>query len=1118
MTAGAHARQALPTCPACAAAVAPDADRCAACGSPLLAPQRRVVTLLFADLAGYTRLCASLDPEDVHLLVRPLMNGLRKICEDVGGVVPAIEGDGFMAVFGALRASEDDPLRAVTAAVHMQRAMAQRRDAYGDGLPGLRVGVNLGEVLVAPSWEGSGFSLSGDPVNVASRLCGIASPGEVVAASGVVAVLPSRAHWETLGEVEVRNRDDPVHAHRLAWQDAAVGPSQTRAPSTTPFVGRDAELKALAGHHALVIVGEPGVGKSRLVAEWVAHLAHRTLVAGCPSFAARGAEQVIADLVRPVADLADELLGPTSARRVRRLMGGDVEATEVDAVADQLRAGVELLRAVSAHRPLVVVVEDVHWASREVRELLISLSASADHRLGVVLTTRDTADDALPGHRVTLSPLSDTAVDALVGSLLPGADEVLSAALRSRSGGVPLYVEQCAQLLVEDGSVVQTSEGHRLVEADGLRRVPTSMRLFVAARLDLLGAAERSVLEAASVVGDSIRPELLRHLCRRDVGDEVESLLGRGLLSWMASADGPVLRFRHAVVRDVVYDGQLLAVRVDTHRAAAEWFGVRLPREALVGRAAHLEAALALLEGRTSPDCSLVAEAVRALTLLGHGQLTEDPVGAVHAVERGLLLVERHPECGLERLDLDLLLAEGCQVLGRLEESVAAGRRALMEAEQSGDVLGQARACLVLGRAQWTDDADAARHALDRAREHFAVRDDSVGLAQVEVEGALFGHYDGVAALAAATERAFHAAERAGDFRWSNFLAQSVAILAFAEGRPRLQKWLDIARSGIRTSDTAGRGRLVLAEASVDLYAHELDTTIRLARHARDLGTEAGVRHTVVNALVIALEATALAGDLDQAQRYLQECRLLAEASSSPMLALNTTLLAPLVLARLGKHAEAQDGLTIASSEVAGQGAAFLRDVRSVQARTLLDSGRFDEARDAVQEAWDACHGMDEPFVALRIRLLHMAASVSARRPTAESYPLQRASRDAGAPAIEGLAARWLELDDLLRGNLPLVTLTLPEAPPGIEGTALDHEVHAFLDQDWDRLLEASALWRGLGATVWPARPLCWYATLTGDESHLDDARQLLLDAGAPEGLEEQLRAQPMLFRRTLGE
>ena len=272
-----------PTCAGCGQHVHAGEEVCGGCGTPTAQAQRRVVTILFADLSGYTALCHDRDPEEVHLLVRPLMNALRRVCEAHGAMVPSIEGDGFMAAFGARVASEDDPTQALSAAIEMQQLVRARAVVVPE-LPGLHIGVHLGEVVVAPTWEDVGLSLSGDAVNVASRLCDRAGSGEVLASSEVARLSRFGDGWADAAPFHLRGRMEPVTASAYAWADGGAELRSPRWGGASPYVRRSSveqELAtALARGENVVLVGEAGVGKSRIVAEGVPRGASRVSCAG----------------------------------------------------------------------------------------------------------------------------------------------------------------------------------------------------------------------------------------------------------------------------------------------------------------------------------------------------------------------------------------------------------------------------------------------------------------------------------------------------------------------------------------------------------------------------------------------------------------------------------------------------------------------------------------------------------------------------------------------------------------------------------------------------------------------------------------------------------------------
>lgn len=1106
-------------CSACGAALAPEGP-CAECGSASFEPRRRVVAVLFADLAGYTSLAESLDPEEVHLLVRPLMNGLRRTCTELGGTVPAIEGDGLMAVFGALRDSEDAPVRALSAAVAMQSLVADRRAAFGPQLPSLRIGVNLGEVLVAPSWETDGFSVSGDAVNVGSRLCAVAGPDEVLVASALLTAVPASLRWSDEDRVEVRGRELPVLARRLLWREGAI-PDARRTSSATPFLGRDEVLRALdgVGGRAL-LVGEPGVGKTRTAREWAAGRERssgaRVLTASCPSFRAGEQTAAVAELARA---LPQEWLDSQSlavGRRLRRLRGEHVDTSEPDRVEHQVAA---LAAVLAEHRhEVVVVVDDVHWATPVELDLVVSLLAVED--LAVVTTSRRDETPVLPCPSLEVGALSVEDSRAMVDQLLPGAPAELSEFLTARAGGVPLYLEQCARLLLEERTVELDGGAAVVVHPDRLHRVPTVMRLFVTGRLDLLDEREREVLATASIGGEVVVPDLLRHLCRGDVADVADALVARGLLRWEAAADGPRLRFRHALVRDVAYDGLTRARRVEQHRAAADWYSVRLPPGALAARAAHLEAALDLSRGRSAPDCGLARETQMALLAQAHGLVQEHPVASLAVLERVVTITEQYASCELDELDTQLLLAEVHELLGHHEPARAAAARAHGLASGAQDRHGEAQALLLQGMTFVLSDPRRARALLEDASSAYDELGDAVGEAKVQTALAYASQGDALAQIAVAFTQAYEAAQRAGDAAMASSAAQMVAFHAFLRGRAYLDEWLGHAEALARPDDVGGRSRLLVGRALVDLAGMSLGDALSHAQEAAQLGSAVGVRQVVSNALWVAAEAAVGVGDLDLAEVLVARAVEHAADRPTPHQRFDVLVAQALLRGRQGRAAEADAAVEEAAELAAGLGRAYDRELAWCRAVRAAETGRWGAATPLLDQVVDADRAADQPFLSLRPRLLRLQCHVMTgeRVPFAESDALRRDSRDAGASPIDAISQRWLEVDDLLKGDRPAIALQLPPLPDLAEGRAVDHLLHGLLDGDDDRLLAAAAEWRTLGATAWTAVPLVWHAHLTGSEEHLPEAWAVLAACGAPEGTEALLRARLRSLppRRTL--
>ena len=1071
------------SCVDCGVDLPPSATECSSCGCPAGTARRRVVVVLFADLAGYTALCSSRDPEDVHLLVRPLMNRLRLCCERNGGIVPIIEGDGFMAVFGAVRSSEVDPELAVDAARAMQELAARELGRPDAEVSGLHVGMHVGEVLVAPSWEACGLSFSGDAVNVARRLSGLAAAGEVVGSAAVAALTPGAGWGEARREV-LRGRPGEVSFATLDWDADRAAPAEGTA---TPWVSRpelEDRLAAAVAAGAVVVVGDAGMGKSRLVRQ----LAHR--------------------LDRPVRVLSAGLRGLSWAELGREL-GADPgpwsALAEVLPPSQAREAQVKALRGALAAAPeRLVVVDDVQWFDPEDRQALADLALDAGQP-SLVLVSREPPPELTGLPQLDVSGLRPVEADALVDHLLPGASDELRDFLRRRCGGVPLFLEQCAALLLEDGAVVIENGVIRVADQERLVRVPTSMRLYVAGRVDALDAATRAVLEVAAVLGPAPDRDLLEHLAPR-AHTALEVLTTRGILV-VGPDRGPGgrrdLRFAHALVRDVVYESTLRSRRADLHRAAAEWYAVLPVAGVLESQAHHLEAAATLGAG----DCELVRSAVAAMVTYARSIQLERPRVASGVLRRADDLVRAHPGCDVDRSLLDLTRAGTLVLLGESQEGLALARAAGATARRLGDRGREAEALLSQGRAEALLGVGDAPASFGRAAELYEELGDETRAALVAVEAATLRDADeGISAYLQAQERAYRSAMRTGDGRVQALAAQQLAVHAWAEGEHALTLWAQHARDSSRADDVVLGPRLELAAASVALYALDGATAHTRAERSLTTAQESGVSHVVANATIVSALGALLVGNLTAARRRLEppEEALAGRRSGVTRLHLDTVLCR--VLLREGRGAEAFALMTELLQHPLAADTSNVRDLEETQAWLCLESGWFERAAGHAAAALRVDEAMGTPLPALQCRLLGVMAR-SARRgyvPLGEGRFLIDEARRRGAPVVEGLASRFLALDDALRGH----AWTPTEHVRGdvVELAALDVELEALSTRQVDRLLDAADLWAGLGSTVWRLRALCWWEGLTGGR-HPDSAR-LVQQLAGPEGLAEQLRAQ----------
>ncbi len=510
------------TCPSCGSAAPADARFCPSCGHSLVArpDERRVATVLFADLVGFTTLSESADPEQVKNLVDRCFERLAVEITTFGGQVDKVIGDALVALFGAPVAHEDDAERAVRAALRMQERLAEMRTDLDMDVH-LRIGVNTGEVLVGALRAGGDYTAMGDVVNTASRLEQVAGPGEVVVGPATHAASLRGVRYEPLGPITVKGREEPVDAWRAVRAVAPPGHRHRRVE--TPLVGRDSELAVLRAAlatatsrkraHLVLVSGDAGLGKSRLASELgkIAECEHQALVLNgqCIPYGETNEWWPIAAMVAEACevDLTDnDAPVPTCTRSaVEQVLGAEADDPEIGRITQGLlylmretepgegvdpgRAREEALRAaltffagIASTRPLVLVLSDLHWGEDVVLEFLPRLLTHvAHHPMVVVGTTRPELTDRWtpPAGRhntvqVHLDPLTGEDIAVLLGCLLPDADAELVGVLRDRSGGNPFFLEELVAMLGDEPATAGAprAAGHAARPARGPPRPP----------------------------------------------------------------------------------------------------------------------------------------------------------------------------------------------------------------------------------------------------------------------------------------------------------------------------------------------------------------------------------------------------------------------------------------------------------------------------------------------------------------------------------------------------------------------------------------------------------------------------------------------------------------------
>jgi class 3 adenylate cyclase/tetratricopeptide (TPR) repeat protein len=658
---------------------------CLSCGRPLRAPQareeRKVVTVVFCDLVGFTAQSDNADPEDVRARLLAYHVRVRREVERYGGAVDKFIGDGIMAVFGAPAAHEDDPERAVRSALEMLHAVKELNGTD----PGLdlqiRVGVMTGEAVVVLG-DRESEAVVGDVVNTAARLEGLAPAGGVLVGETTWRATRRAIAYRAAGSVVAKGKAEPLPVWEALEPIARLG-VDVGSRGRTPLVGRQGELgrlgEALARVRAdraprqVTLVGAPGIGKSRLVAELLAAVdaeaelttwrQGRSLPYGeGVTFWALGemikaqagileSDDAGATRAKLAAMAAGLLADPAEARWVeghlRPLVGlaGDAGGVGLDRQHEAFAAWRRLLEALAAQGPTVLVFEDLHWADDALLDFVEHLlDWSGDVPLLVVAAARPELLARRPGwgarpnaDLVQVGPLGEHDTARLLAALLDTSvlPAELQAALLERAGGNPLYAEEYVRMLTDRG-LLDTRRPGRAVEADALP-LPETVQGLIAARVDALGAEEKAVLADAAVVGTVVWLGALAALAGRPaeaVRDHLQVLEARDFLRAerrSAVAGESQYSFRHVLLRDVAYRQIPRAARADKHRRAAEWIASLTPdraedRAELLAH--HYSRALEFARAARREDTAMLAG--RARVALGEAG---DRATALHAFD-----------------------------------------------------------------------------------------------------------------------------------------------------------------------------------------------------------------------------------------------------------------------------------------------------------------------------------------------------------------------------------------------------------------------------------------------------------------------------------------------------
>ncbi|HEX4491400.1 MAG TPA: adenylate/guanylate cyclase domain-containing protein [Acidimicrobiia bacterium] len=808
-------------CPACGEGVPEGAHFCPECGHALtIRPdERRLVTVLMADMVGFTTLSETADPEHVKNLVDRTFELLVADVRAFGGALDKIVGDELIASFGVPLAHEDDAERAVRAALQMQESLEQLATDESHAVH-LRIGINTGEVLVGAMRAGGDLTVMGDVVNTASRLQTSAQPGQIVVGPATYAATRRSVKYEPLGSLTVRGRDEAVEA----WValKATSAPGRRRRGARGALVGRDAEMGVLKHsfsvakrrHRAqlVLLLGEAGVGKSRLVVEFaerVRAMSGAMVLGGqCAPYGNANAWAPIAEAIRDACACDDHPEVPVRDR-VRESVTDvldDLDAAEVERIVDGLlyilegfsrpavepaRARDDAMRSVASYLegharrgPLVLGLADLHWADDLVLDLAERLLERLRNLPFVFLGTArpgfEPSWTLAGGHHNALvmhiDPLDSEATAVLARELFGEAltDDVLEFVLE-RSGGNPFFVEELVALVCEVG---QTDSP---VEAARVGVLPATLHGLVAARLDALPATERSLLEDCAVVGSSgLVADAVALTAVEHPSNALDALADRDLV--IVEDDG--FRFKSELVRDVAYGTLTRAERARRHADLADRLQTIDGRLETVAHhlatAAELVADLGTVSGVSS---DIRDRAVTALTEAAKPiEEQEHWLASGRLYSRALSLMD--PD-DTRRWTALLGCARSLEAERKLDEANEHALTVLDEATAAGDHRTVAEALTVLGRVESDGGRyDEAEATLWRAVDAWRALDDTSGVA-----GALRGLgfiqiFRGDHAEAERlTSEALASFRAAGDQRGEAWALQNLAWISFSLGR-----------------------------------------------------------------------------------------------------------------------------------------------------------------------------------------------------------------------------------------------------------------------------------------------------------------------------------------------
>jgi class 3 adenylate cyclase/tetratricopeptide (TPR) repeat protein len=995
-------------CPSCGEQSPEGMRLCTVCGASLATSvareSRRTVTIVFAMPKVHVTTGEAPGPEVMREVMQRYFEGMRSALERHGGTVEKFIGDAVMAVFGLPVRHEDDAARAVRAAAEMQSALELLNPSFraDHGLElSNHIGVNSGEVIAGDASTAQRL-VTGDAVNTAARLEQAAGGGEIVLGDLTYRLAREQIEVEFMAPLTLKGKAEPVPAYRLV--SVNTDRSAARA-SGTPFVGRETEMEnlqrgltdAIDNRRArlVAVVGDAGVGKSRLIREFATRAEEQArLIRGrCLPYGDGITFWPLAEAIREAAGITNEDSPRVATRRIDRLLE-KVEATDREAIVERVAAAINLspaqfpvaelmwgarrlLETLAAERPLVLLVDDLHWAESTFLEFFDHLLDTVEDASVLILgSSRHEISERhaewtaahLP-MLITLEPLSDADAGKIVEELLGSLEASVRARIAAAAEGNPLYVEQIVSMLVETGAIERGAEGWVAKQGSDRLQIPPTVQALVAARLDALDAEQRAVVDPASVIGLTFAFEAISELVDEDVRHSIDqdlSVLVTKQLVRQLPDEEVLYRFGHQIIRDTAYGSLLKRARATLHERFVAWAervnrerGRELEFEEILGY--HLEQAY---QYRT--DLGVIDDEAREIALRAAEKLSSagrrafgrgDATAAAGLLHRAAVVL---PSEAPARIELLAEFAEASIEQGEFD----AARLALEDAGASAQAIEEhrlaARANLVgyllrLGSTGSVGEVDAAVAAIQAIAAVLEEAGDSAGVARAwhllaVIEGTA-GRYD---RASEAGQRAVRYADDASDAR---FIARGALDDAYAglhgttpvpEMIERCEAYLPLIR-GNRTAEA-----IVLAVlAQLNAMAGRFDEARGLGSRSREVVSDLGPSALAASLSDHTSRVELLAGDAQAAERELRRDYDVLAAMNEAYFRSTVAALLARILWALGRHDEAAEFAGI-SRELADADDVYSQVLwRSVEAKHLARSGSGEAGVALAMEAID---------------------------------------------------------------------------------------------------------------------------------------------------------------------